>query len=365
MGTTSKRCITAARKPASVAGTLILTRLVWDYLKGARGPRQRVNETILERTENRYPFIAYFSKRKARGTLVLVHGVTARASEDPNLVHLSRCIASLGYNCLTPPLAGLANFEHSAEDVNTVTAAFQLARDIAHAPVGVLAFSYGASYALCAAARPEARNCCHAMMAFGAYYLLAEALEHQRQLLILNPNPERDDTDLLYLRYTLLACQRSDLGLSDEAWNAINSTLTNYMSLSPLDDKKRALLKHAREFDYVELMQRYQRRVLPPILSPAGHLTDVACPVALLHDPDDRFVPPDHLTRIRRDLDQRAGYPPTRTLTTSMLSHVRVDPKRNLRDAWHLIRLLMPAFGFHDGANDRGLCPPAISRRGT
>ena len=329
-----------------MSGTLILTRLLWDYLKGARGPRKSVSETVLSRSEDRYSTILYSNERKAAGTLVLVHGVTARANEDPNLVHLSRCIASIGYRCITPPLARLANFEHSAHDVDAVTATFQLARDIASGPVGVLAFSYGASYALSAAARQEARDCCRAILAFGAYYSLAEALEHQRQLLIKNPDPERDDTDLLYLRYTLLACHRHDVGLSAEAWKAIDYTLANYMLPSSLDDKKRALLEFARELDYVELMRRYQRRALPAVLSPAGHLREIACPVALLHDRNDRFIPAAHLEQIRRELDLRAGYPPTSTLTTPMLSHVQVNPKRAIKDAAQLIQLLKPSFGF-------------------
>jgi pimeloyl-ACP methyl ester carboxylesterase len=327
-------------------GTLTLTRLLWCFLKGARGPRKNVRETILARSANQFPLILYSNGSSVRGTLVLVHGVTARASEDPNLVHLARCIASLGYRCLTPPLVHLANFEHSANDVDTVLSAIQMARDIAGDSVGVLAFSYGASYALSALARPSASNCCRAILAFGAYYLLADALEHQRKLLVQNPDPESDDTDLLYLRYTLLACQRPELQLSDAAWTAIRLTLNNYMSPSSLEAKKLALLEHAKSFDFVDLMERYQRRTLSGELSPAGHLHKVTCPVALLHDPNDRFVPADHLERIRHDLDARNGCTPTATLTTPMLSHVRVDPKRNLLDAGRFIGLLKPAFGF-------------------
>ena len=272
---------------------------------------------------------------------MLLHGVTAKASKDPNLVHLSRCIAAAGYRCLTPSLAGLATFRHSASDIETATMALRRASEIADCPVGVLAFSYGAS----AAAQPAARGCCRAILAFGAYYLLSEALEHQRRLLAENTDPTRDDSDLLYLRYTLLACHKPDLGLTEGAWRDIESALTHFMTSSSLDDKKRPLLRHARALDYVDLMQRYQRRELPTILSPAGQLHDVPCPVALLHDPRDRFVPAHHIDRICRDLDSRSGCAPTRTLKTPMLSHVRVDPVGNLRDAWQLIQLLKPVFG--------------------
>jgi pimeloyl-ACP methyl ester carboxylesterase len=327
-------------------GSLTIGRLLWDYLQGTKGLRPGLSETVLERGSDGYPWILYESKKRLRGSLVLIHGVTAQASEDPHLVHLARCLAALGYRCLTPPLSRLAQFEHSEQDVDVVTLALSRARELAQAPVGVLAFSYGASYALSAAARPESRECCRAIVAFGAYYLLAEALEHQRQLLLQNPDPAGDDADLLYLRYTLLVCQRSDINLSGQAWEAIDQALADYTSLTTLALKQRPLLQYARDFDYVELMERYQRRALAAELSPAGRLHQIACPVALLHDPKDRFVPPSHVDRIRTELDSRPGVAVARTLTTPLLSHVQVDPMHNLRDAWRLIRLLEPVFGF-------------------
>ena len=327
-----------------MANALTISRLLWDYLHGKRGPRSNVTETVLARSVDGYPLILYSNEPSVRGTVVLVHGVTARASEDPNLVHLARCVASRGIRCLTPSLPGLASFRHDASDIDTVTTAFRRASEIESDRVGVLAFSYGASYALSAAAQPTARHCCRAIVAFGAYHVLPDALEHQRLLLVRNPDPMQDDSDLLYLRYTLLACQLSELGLSELAQRDIQAALVDFMSPGPLETKRRALLEHAIGFDYVELMRQYQRRVLPSVLSPAGQLHEVACPVALLHDPGDRFVPVDHVDRICRELDARAGHSPTKALKTAMLSHVRVDPVRNLADAWQLIRLLKPVF---------------------
>ena len=235
-----------------MANALTLSRLMWDYLKGVRGPRPKVSETVLERAHDGYPLILYSNESIVCGTVVLVHGVTARASEDPNLVHLSRCIASLGYRCLTPSLIGLANFRHDASDINIVAAAMRRASEIESGRVGVLAFSYGASYALTAAAQPTTRDCCRAIVAFGAYYLLSEALEHQRLLLAQNPDPRLDDSDLLYLRYTLLACQFPELGLSERAQRDIRSTLVDFMSPTPLEARQRALLEHAGGFDYLD-----------------------------------------------------------------------------------------------------------------
>ena len=324
--------------------TFSLIRLVADYLKGKRGPRADVTETVLERHERGYPLVQYESRRNSSGTIVLIHGVTAKASEDPNLVHLARCIARVGFRCLTPPLVGLAGFAHDASDIERVAQSYVRARDIAGEPVSVLAFSYGASYALSAAAEPRAQDCCRSILGFGAYYLLSEALEHQRKLLVEHHDPLLDDSDILYLRYTLLACQREELGLSMEAWRHIDETLSNFTVALPLEEKKRALLDHAGQFDYVELMERYQSKSLPSILSPAGRLHRITCPVSLLHDPNDRFVPSDHLNRLLDELDQRPGTKAARALKTPMLSHVQVNPLVNLRDTWRFLRLLKPSF---------------------
>ncbi len=334
----------ASSRNSKMLRTLSMIRLVVDYLKGRRGPRAHVTETVLQRFERGCPFIQYQASGKPRGTLLLIHGVTPRASEDPNLVHLARCIAAFGYRCLTPPLTGLAGFTHDARDIERVSHALVRAGDVAGEPVSVFAFSYGASYALSAAAEPNARSCCARILGFGAYHQLSEALEHQRQLLVKHPDPALDDSDVLYLRYTLLACQRDELGLSSTAWGDIDEALSNFMAQTPLAHKKRALLQHAGHFDYVELMQRYQRRNLPAVLSPAGRLHQVACPVSLLHDPDDRFVPASHLNRIRAELDARTQVEATKALKTTMLSHVQVNPLINLVDTVRFLRLLAPSF---------------------
>ncbi len=325
-------------------GSLTALRLMWEYMNGQRRPRPRVSETVLFRSPMGHPWLLYSGKHASRTPLILVHGVTARASEDINLVHLARCIADLGHPCLTPPLDGLAHFSHDEADVATVVDALHRARELFGRPASVWGFSYGASYALSAAARAECRSCCRFIVAFGAYYELDAALEHQRKQLVAQPEPDSDDVDLLYLRYTLLLCQRETIQLPEPAWSEIESTLSNFMTPGPLEERWRPLLEYARDIDYAELMALYQRRPRSGALSPAGKLEGLACPVALLHDPNDRFIPSDQTRSIQNELDCRQGVPKTQTLTTRMLSHVQVNPMRSLLDAYRLIRLLSPLF---------------------
>jgi pimeloyl-ACP methyl ester carboxylesterase len=325
-------------------GSVTALRLMWHFLKGLRGPRAEVQEATLSRSPLGHPWLVYSPRRVTGPAITLIHGVTARASEDLNLVHLARGIARLGHPCLTPPLDGLAHFKHVESDVTTVADALCRSRELFGTSTGVWAFSYGASYALSAASRLECRHVCRMIVAFGAYFRLQSALAHQRQLLLARVDPAADDADLLFLRYTLLICQREQLDLPERAWAEIEAVLADFMVPGSLEEKKRPLLEYASDLDYADLMARYQERPLSSALSPAGNLHDIDCPVALLHDPNDRFIPPDQVSLIETELESRRGAPKTRALTTPMLSHVQVDPMRNLIDAWRLIRLLGPLF---------------------
>ncbi|MGC4068616.1 MAG: alpha/beta hydrolase [Polyangiaceae bacterium] len=325
-------------KPSSLLRTF---RLLGAYLLRPHGPRRGVRETRSAHVSGDFPTIVYEPESgRPRKTIVLVHGVSGRASEDPSLVHLARALGSLGFRCVTPALPGLANFRHDLKDVEALAEGIAYARTLSNAKVPVLAFSYGASFALCAAAHPKAREHCAAVLGFGAYYELDAALAHQLKLLLANPDPARDDADLADLRYTLLACHRDELELPANAWQHIDPTLRTFTTREPIEVKRAPLLEFARDVDYPELMRRYRARPLPAELSPKAVLSDVLCPVGLLHDPADRFVPANQAEQIRAHLDRRVGVPKTRVLTTPMLSHVQVDPRKSFGDLPRLVDLL-------------------------
>jgi pimeloyl-ACP methyl ester carboxylesterase len=329
----------------SIAATIATLRLLHAVNARPHGRRPEVDESELPLSGDNRPASLFEPRRRPKRTLVLVHGVTGRANRDPLIVHLGRSLAALGYRAVVPELTKLSQFQHDPKDIQTVVEAIASCQGLDDRGVGILAFSYGASYALRAAADPKVARTCKALVGFGAYYELLEALEHQRQLLLRNPELERDDADVAYLRYTLLASSREALGLSAEAWLAIDAVLVDFTSPRPLEASLAPLLRYARHVDYVALMQAYQRREFSPALSPAGVLSRLHCSVGLLHDPNDRFVPPNHVTRIADELDRRPNCPRTEILTTPMLSHVRVDPMRGLLDLPKLVRLLDRVLG--------------------
>ncbi|HEY5960536.1 MAG TPA: alpha/beta hydrolase, partial [Polyangiaceae bacterium] len=294
-------------------------RLLYRFNRSAHGPRRDVREGTLAIADATSPAAVYEPFGPSKGSIVLVHGVTGRANADPSIVHLGRSLAGLGYRCIAPALQQIAHFRHDPADVDSLVATLAAAAPTSDSRVSILAFSYGASYALSAAAHPAVRERCHALVGFGAYYELSEALEHQRQLLLRHPDPATDDADIAYLRYTLLACHRDTLQLSPEAWRAIDAVLVDFTTPMPIELKRAPLLRYAGSLDYVALMESYQARQLSRRLSPKDTLSDLRCSVGLLHDPGDRFVPPSHVNRIREELDIRKGCAPTRVLTSPML----------------------------------------------
>lgn len=330
----------------SLSAAFTTLRLLYSVNALPHGSRASVRETRLSISDEASSASLFEPLGRVRRNLVLVHGVTGRADSDPLIVHLARSLAALGYRCVVPGLSQLAQFRHDPRDVRMIVSTLATCNRTFAEPIALMAFSYGASYALCACADPEVAEACTALVGFGAYYDLEDALGHQLQLLLRHPNLELDDGDVAYLRYTLLACHRDELDLSVEAWREIDEVLVNYTDRSPIERRRGPLLRHARQFDYVQLMESYQRRGLPGTLSPKGRLANIRCPVGLLHDPNDRFVPAHHVELIRQELDSRANSVPTEILTTPMLSHVQVEPLRRLFDVPRLIRLLEPVLGY-------------------
>lgn len=334
----------ATKARLSLSTTITTLRLLHAMNSASRGPRPDVLEKELPLPETVGVATWFEPQGRVRGTLVLVHGVTGRANQDPLIVHLARSLASLGYRSVVPALDHLAHFRHDQRDIDTIVATIEAAATHHSNTVSILAFSYGASYALCAAAHPKVSAACSGLIGFGAYFELSEALEYQRQLLLRHQCLDNDDADITYLRYSLLATHREQLDLPEAAWQELEPVLVNFTSPRPLAEKRDPLMRFAQHVDYVGLMESYQRRSHSVALSPASSLHNIQCWVGLLHDPNDKFVPPDHAERIRAVLDARSNRELVEVLTTPMLSHVQVDPMRRLVDLPRLIRVLDPVF---------------------
>jgi dienelactone hydrolase len=91
-----------------------------------------------------------YRPRRARGALLLVHGLSPAGGRQPDLVRLARLLARHDQVVLVPTFEGLAAFRLSGREVDDIGGA--LAHLAAYGqPVGVAGFSFGAGPALLAA----------------------------------------------------------------------------------------------------------------------------------------------------------------------------------------------------------------------
>lgn len=94
---------------------------------------------------------------RPRGTIVLVHGLSAAGRRQPDLARLARLLARHGPLALVPQFDSLAAFRLDGREVAAIVAALDYASAVAP-PVAIAGFSFGAGPALLAAAeRPDVR----------------------------------------------------------------------------------------------------------------------------------------------------------------------------------------------------------------
>jgi hypothetical protein len=98
-----------------------------------------------------------YRSARPRGTILLVHGLSAAGRRQPDLARLARLLARQGPLALVPQFDSLAAFTLDGREVAAIVAALDYAAGVAQ-PVAVAGFSFGAGPALLAAAeRPGIR----------------------------------------------------------------------------------------------------------------------------------------------------------------------------------------------------------------
>jgi dienelactone hydrolase len=109
------------------------------------------------REEVQIPFVGrvlaadLYRSARPRGTIVLVHGLSAAGRRQPDLARLARLLASHGPLALVPQFDSLAAFKLDGHEIAAIGAALDYAAGLAR-PVAVAGFSFGAGPALLAAA---------------------------------------------------------------------------------------------------------------------------------------------------------------------------------------------------------------------
>src|SRR5215510_9734407 len=115
-----------------------------------------------------------YRSARPRGTILLVHGLSAAGRRQPDLARLARLLARHGALTLVPQFDSLAAFKLDGREVAAIVAALDYATGVTR-PVAVAGFSFGAGPALLAAAE---RSDVRLAGSFGGYADLRAVVEY-------------------------------------------------------------------------------------------------------------------------------------------------------------------------------------------
>lgn len=317
-------------------GTLARTRqrlragaLLARVLRGAPGPRDpRARAAPLE--SECLSGDVFEPAGRAPPTVVALHGVTLNGKDDERLQAFARALAASGLRCVVPALPGLSRLQWTADDAARVASLLDELRSREGAPAGLIGFSFGGSCALMAAAR--AGRSARFALTVGAYHslpLLYDEL-HAARREILDGGDSGES--LLYVALVMAWRNAEALGLDAAKRLELERLLRSSCDPASARAELAFYQAHLAELDPVGFEYRARDAAALAAASPAGQLAGITCPVALLHDAEDRLVPPGHAQALAEELRGLAAAPRLQALVTPLLSHVGLGDIGKIRD---------------------------------
>lgn len=341
-----------------------------------------VREIQLDRDGTAVP-ATLLQPRRARDPLpawVVMHGITRPGRAHPQLVRFTRAVASGGCAVLVPEVPEWRDLR-LATDLTVPTVQASLAAldelpEIAHRPVGLVGFSFGAPQAIAASAHPDLRDRIAGVVGFGGFCDLERTLRFQftghhewkGQHYHLQPDPygrwiaggnyltevpghegEAGVAEAL-LRLAMLA---GDVGVM--AWEPVFDEAKRELrnALSPAQQEVFDLFapltrdepdREVAEGMATALAEAGQR--VEPTLQAAQVFPDVRGPIHLIHGRQDRLIPFSEAFRLRNALPAGVVAGPT---VTSLFAHSSQDPFPGLlggaRETAAFFRALSRALG--------------------
>jgi pimeloyl-ACP methyl ester carboxylesterase len=315
-----------------------LARLAW------RANQPRSDPSVIEHQEcssSGTRMVIYRHQHRRLAACVAVHGVTLNGGQDPRLIHFARTVAHFGTTCVVPTLGGLASCRWETSDLDELADIVALTADTIHQRVGLIGFSFGGSYALIVAGRPEVLKHVPWVITLGAYHNLSDVLRGYALNLKHEPESNTEWDEAIHQRLVFLYGQRDAVAFSQEVWQEVETLLKRYCSEASLEEKRRFYDHYLRDLK-PEVFNRFPEPEVLIKISPAGHLEHLACPVTLIHDRHDQVVPPAQAERLLSELKTRHSNKDHRLVLTSLLSHVSASNLLNLHEVIRLANALSP-----------------------
>lgn len=353
--------------------TLRTLRFARAWLSGSE-PAE-VRETVVDDGRESLP-ATVVEPRKApvSGSWIALHGVTRPGRRHPQLLRFARAFASGGVRVLLPEIREWTELRLAPERTVPVVRACVDHLDRAGSvtrPPGLVGFSFGAPQAVRAAADPTLRDRLGGVVGFGAYcdvertfrFQLTGRHEWRGRKEHLEPDPY--GRWIIAANYLARTSGHEDAGDVADALRRLAAEAGDRRVpaadpvLRPLRGELRAGLPGERRplFDLFapaagerpdpeaagELASRVARAALraSPALEVRDRLSDVGCPVELIHGRSDRLIPYTETLRLREAFPDGV---PVNALVTSLFTHSRGSRIRlglsSLREGWTLFRTL-------------------------
>jgi pimeloyl-ACP methyl ester carboxylesterase len=326
----------------AVANLAALSGLLVRLAKSSTGKAPRDVDVTLGGSYGSARADLYAPRAPARATVIAIHGVTVHGGSDARLVHFGKRLAESRVRCYVPTLAGLSSCQWTTDDIAALTALVSHVRQAHGQRPMLVGFSNGASYALVAAAQPEVAADVRFVLGFGGYHSLAELLSELAAKDEREPAGPADVDEYLYATIVLGRIVAEVAALPTELRQEIDVMLDRYC-FEATDEEKRALFEtKLRGRGLARIALEHADPAILSALSPADQLGRIACPVSLVHDARDTFVPAAHAERNFAELRATPLADRHRLLVTPLLSHVAFADAFRWGELSRLARVLEP-----------------------
>jgi hypothetical protein len=313
-----------------LAGVLARSR----DLRGEADPRCLVEK---DRRNDRGWLVDRFVPKKPSGAaLLLLHGWTLRGKDDPRLQAFAKALAIAGIESVVPHIPGLASLAFEPDDV----AGLRELLEQQERPLGVMGFSFGGSYAMLAASgsAPQPRF----IITISAYGDLPatyrRSLDGDKQA----PADPTARESWIYQKLAMAWRQRTAVGLTAAVQEELRELLVTFCEHNRTEVSCDFWARKLGDIDWQAAEQGQQDPTVLSALSPALNPPRLGCPVAILHDKNDRAVWPCEAGMLADAV--RRGSPGIRVdvMVTDLLQHVRPGAIWRPVEILRLFRLLTP-----------------------